>query len=155
MARILSDNNSVVLIWVRFVVLGIALGIFYFLLAAMLDKYVVSPAACSGGDPTRCVNSFAISSGISSVLTAVAGLFASIRFQAPRPLLLMIAVTVLTFGLGTWTSGMFWLEALGWSGLVYMLAFVLFTGIFQFRSLVASMIVTVVILVAGRIALTL
>lgn len=155
MARIISEDSSVVWQWGRFVVLGILMGILYFLLVQMLEKYVVGPISCGGGSAVNCAQSYSVSGGIASILVAVGALFASIKLFVPRPLLVVVAATVLTFGLYGWVQGLFWLEALGWSALIYAVAFSLFCAIFQFRNVIVSIIVTVAILVAERIVLAL
>lgn len=155
MARILTDTDSIPWQWIRFAALGVVLGILYFVLSVMLERYVVGPVACGSGDPVRCLESTGVAGGIASIIVAVVGLFGAIRFYVPRPLLVVVGATIMTVGLSTWVNELFWLEALGWSALVYLLAYLLFVGIFQFRNLIASISVSIVIIVAERITLTL
>lgn len=154
-ARVVTNQEPSWYVWARTVVVGLAVAVTYGALTYIIQKYVVDPLACSGGNPAQCVQSASISANISMVLAALAGLGLSIRFGFARPLFVVLLATALLWGIADWTSGLFWLEAFGWTLLIFTAAYVLSGWIARQANILAALIVAVVIFALERILLAL
>jgi hypothetical protein len=155
MAKLMEDRQSTLMISAVLLAIGAVLGLAHFIITIIMSRYVVDPLACGVvGATDQCVSSLAIADGITAILVTVAGLFLGIRYGIVRPIMVAIASGMLLVGLMTWTEGLFWLESLGWAALLYALSYLLFGWINRYAILGYVIVVIIVILAAGRIALT-
>jgi hypothetical protein len=151
-----SPTESAFWFWMRVVIVGATLGILYYLITLAVSRYIVEPLTCQSlANGASCVNSIAISGGVAGILVAAIGLFAGIRIGIIRPLLITLATTLLVWDLASWTAGLFWLEALGWSALLYVISYALFTWITRTVPLIVSLSLMAIILIVARIILIL
>lgn len=145
MAKIIVDSQEIVAVnfWVRFntVLIGLAMGFAWWLLWAMGKQYALDVPASLGG--------------VAHVLVFIIGLFSLIRLHIARPLLIALASAVMLWPIGDYLSGMSWGESLIWSVCLYAASYGLFYLVAQLRRLWASVLTTVLILVAAVIALVL
>jgi len=156
MAQIFAANPSALRTTVTYIVIGAAVGAIYFLIYLLLQRYVVTPLSCGiSSSASQCARADVVAGGIATILAAVGGVAAGIRLTLARPLIVAVAVGVLTWGLATWTGGLHWLESAIWTIVLYILGYVLFGWINRYPAIIPVVIVTVVILVVERILLSL
>lgn len=156
MARTILLSDSRVKITGRFALIGAALGVVLWLATLLLVNYVVQPLTCGiGGGAGQCSQALSIASGIAGVLVAAGAVVVSIRRRISRPVFVAVSATLFLWGLPIWVDGLYWLEALAWSALVGILAYLLFGWINRTQSIAVTIIATVVIIIAEHIALAL
>lgn len=150
MAKTVVQTTEVVqYVWWRAGLLGVGLGIIFWVLTALLNRYVVSVSVCQG--LTTCSDSVTVAGDIATILVAFIGLLLTMAIHVYRPLIVVVAVAVVTWGLGSWVDGLWWLEALGWSALLYGLAYLLFSWVTQYQRLVSVLVWTIVVVAVARI----
>ena len=160
MAQVVVTDQQVIAeswaMWVRTVVLGAAIGVVFWVIAVLLARYVIEPLVCRQViDAAMCTNATPIAGMITTVLVAVAGIVAMVRMGIARPIIVAVATAALLWDLSIWTQGLFWLEAIAWSVILYGLAFALFAWITRYASLLVTIILSVLIVLVIRIALVL
>ena len=85
MAKVIQSQQQIIVEpwWVkgRIVYIGLAMGLLWWILTAIIRQYVVEPIACRDlSTATACVNSIGVSGSIAAVLVAVAGTFLLVRY---------------------------------------------------------------------------
>lgn len=134
--------------WVQLLVLGVATGIVYWLLALILTRYVVDPLVCRQlVDAAACSTAPVVSGRIAVVLASLLAVFAMVRTGIARPIIIAVGVGAVLWQLSAWTLGLFWLESLAWSVLLFMAAFGLFGWIAHHDKLAVASTVTVLVVV--------
>jgi hypothetical protein len=156
-AQLVREDQTVIISpwmeWLRVVLVGAALGIFYIVITFLLSRYVVEPLACR--EAVTCLNATPLAGNIAAVLTAVLGIFVLVRFGAGWPLIIAVAAAALLWDLAAWTAGLWWLEVTAWAVLLYALAYGLFAWIGRSSRLVVVAVTSLVIVVIIRILLVL
>lgn len=138
----------------RVVVLGMFVGLLFWGTSLIFHNSLLSPVLCAEQPKDVCAESLAVSSGIATIIVAIAGLLVLVRIGVFRPLLVIIAVSVTLWGLGVWLQSLAWYEAMSWSMLLYGLQFIAFTWLARFRALAPALIsITVVALIARIIVI--
>lgn len=149
-------NAESLTMWVRTIVLGALLGILFWLLTILIGHYIIEPLYCRNMvNAALCNNSTPLSGNIAAVLVALAGVIAMVRIGAARPIVIAVATAALLWDLASWTQGVFWLEAVLFSVVLYAITFALFAWITRYASLLVTLIITVLIVIIIRIALVL
>lgn len=155
MAKVVTNSNTIVTQsrWSQysFVAMAAGLGAIWWALSAMLRRYAVDPVICTQGG--ACADGLVIAGNIALAGVAILGIFALLRMSVARPLVVALASGVMLWNLGGFIAGLSWYEALGWSVILFILSYVLFWLIARMRSLTASLITTVVVLILVRVAL--
>lgn len=135
-------------------VIGAVTGLAAWVLTSLIANYILEPIVCGASlDAARCASSVAIAGNISTVLIAVAATAAMLRLEVARPIIVAAASAVMVWPLAGLTDGLWWLEAIGFSVLVYALCYTLFGWIALRTGLIAAIIWSLVIAVVLRIAL--
>lgn len=131
--------------------LGLALGAAAWLLALLVKQVVLEPLFC--GDPTNgaCISATDTAANVSAIIVAFIGLLGLVRLSVYRPLLIVLAVLVSLWGIGSWTSGMEWYESLAWFIVLYTLCYLAFSWLVRPRSFVPTIILVVVGVVLVRL----
>ena len=160
MAQVIITDQEVVAeswaMWVRTVVLGAIIGVVFWVVSVLLARYVVEPLVCRQVvDAAMCTNATPIAGMITTVLVAVAGIVAMVRIGAARPIIVAVATAALLWDLSAWTQGLFWLEAVSWSVILYGLTFALFAWITRYASLLMTITLSILVVLVIRIALVL
>lgn len=161
MAKVIQPKTQSVVIepwWarIRIIYIGLALGLFWWLVALILQNYIVEPWACRDlATAATCVNAGGISGNISAVLTAVLGTWALIRFRQPRPIVVAIAAAVLLWDLGFVLDGLSWWVIALWGLFFYTTSYALFSLVSQIRRFAFALILTIVLVVGIRLLLIL
>jgi hypothetical protein len=160
MARVIITDQQVINTswreWGRIIVFGATTGLIFWLLTILLQRYVVDPIVCKQAlNATLCSNSTPISGNIAAILTAVAAIIFMVRAGIARPVVIAVATAALLWDLAAWTDGLFWLEAVVWSIVLYALTYALFSWITRYATLWVTIVLSLLIVVIIRIALVL
>ena len=136
---------------VRVAILGLGLGIGVWLLGFLFNRFLIEPVFCanqaSGG---ICGNTEDVAGNIALVIGAIGGVLGLVRLSVYRPMLVAIAVAICLWGLNGWLSGLVWYEALGWTALIYMVAYAAFAWLVRPRNFFAVIVLLLLLIVAAR-----
>lgn len=160
MAKVVQNEYNVVAEpwWAkgRVAVIGLGVGLSWWVLASILKRYVVEPLACKDlANASACVDSFGVAGSIAAVLVALLGIFILVRTFQPRPIIIAASSAILLWDLGTLMNGLSWWVTLLWSLALYTVVYGLFTLTARFRSVIVSIFVTLIVVVSIRLLLTL
>lgn len=160
MAQVVITDQQVIAesatMWVRTIILGAITGLIFWLLMIIIGRYVIDPMACGQSfNAALCMDSAPLSGNIAAILAAVVGLISMVRIGAARPIIIAIASAALLWNLGTWIDGLFWLEAVAWSVVLYAMVYALFAWITRHDNLWATVVISLLIVLVIRIALIL
>lgn len=161
MAKVIVDEQKIVVKpwWerARVVFVGAGLGLCWWVVTALLSRYVVEPLGCrdlSNGAAT-CTDSFGVAGNVAMVLIALLGTAVLVRGFYHRPLLITVASAAVLWGLGTFLTGLAWYEALLWSVVLYVAAYALFSLVARIKMLGWAIIIAAVIVLTIRLLLVL
>lgn len=144
----IKDVNS---FWPVYII-GLASGVFFWLIAYLLNQFVISWLFCSYmTDASACNNALMISGNISSALIAVVGVFVMVKKRMTQPLIVSVATTASLWGLAQWVDGVQILESILWCGLAYLLAYLLFSWIVRHERIWLVVLIILVIVMAIRV----
>lgn len=135
---------------IQVALLGAVLGVAAWLLAAVIRHVIFEPLFCGDAANSMCVGASSNAGILALIVVSVAGLMGLIRLGAYRPLLIVIAAAVSLWGLAGWVNGLFWLEAILWSALLFALTYVVFLWLARIRPFVIAVIVIVLAVVLAR-----
>jgi len=156
MATTVVVKESAVRQWGKLALIGAVFGVAIWLLGLFIAVVIVDPLSCGiTGDTTACVESIGVAGTISAIIVAAAAIFVGIRLGIARPMAVAISAGILLWGLSVWVDGLFWLEALGWSALLGTLGYLFFGWLNRYQSIAVTIIVTLLVLIFERIALSL
>lgn len=156
MAQVIQSQQQVIVEpwWAKakIIYIGLAMGLLWWILTAILRQYIVEPIACRDlSTAAACVNSVGVSGSIAAVLVAVAGTVLLVRYLQPRPIIISISTGVLLWDLATIMNGLPWWATLLWALFFYVAAYGLFSMVARIKWLIVSLIVAVVIVVTVRL----
>lgn len=156
---IITDQQAIAetwTMWVRTIILGAVTGLIFWLLTIIVGRYIVEPWVCQRVfDAALCVDSTPLSGNIAAVLAALIGVISMVRIGAARPLIIAAASAALLWDLAAWTDGLFWLDAIAWSIVLYAGAYALFSWITRYVALWLTVLLCVLIVLIIHIALVL
>lgn len=160
MAKVIQSQQQVIVEpwWVkgRIVFIGLAMGLLWWVLTAILRQYVVEPIACQNLDTAAaCVNSIGVSGSIAAVLTAVAGTALLVRYLQPRPIIISVATLVLLWDLASLMSGLAWWWTLLGALFFYTASYALFSMVSRIQWLAAALAIAAILVVGIRLLLVL
>jgi hypothetical protein len=142
-------------IW-KLVIIGAVSGLLFWLLTFLLENFVIAPLFCgSANGATACANKLMISGNIAMIIVAVAGIIAMVRLRMTQPLIVAVATVAALWGLAQWTGGLPIWEMIMWSGLVYLMAYLLFSWIVRFDRIWPVVVIILIIIIGIRIAINL
>jgi hypothetical protein len=156
MAKVIITDQQVIIesgaMWARTIALGAAVGLIFWILAVLIGRYVVEPIACGATlNAEICLDTKPLSGMIAAVLAAAIGVIAMVRIGAARPIVVAVAAAAILWPLGGWASGLFWLETLGWSVLLYALTYALFAWITRHDRLWLTIVVSLGLVIVVRL----
>lgn len=141
---------------VRMAVFGLVAGVLFWVAYAAINHSLITPLACGGqyfsGDV--CLNASLISGNIGVIFIGIISIASLIMLKEVRPLIISIPTVILLWPIGAWVEGLFWLEALSWSMLMFTACIMLFWLVAKIPQLVFSVGLSV-LLVVGIKAITL
>lgn len=135
---------------VQVVLLGIIIGAVSWLLTLLIGRFALGGLLCGDQSPV-CESSTVVAGNIALILTAIGGLLGLVRFGIYRPLLVVIAVVIALWGIGGYTYGMEWYEAMAWMTLLSGLAYATFTWLVRPRLFLIAIVLVLVALILTRI----
>lgn len=159
MAKALVDQEVIVRpwqTWLRVVLIGAVIGLAFWVITALLARYVVEPLACRQmAEAAVCANATGVAGNIATILAGLGSIFALIRLGVARPIIVTVASAALLWNLAAMMVGLFWLEAVAWSIALYAAAYGLFAWITRYSILWVTIVVSLAIILLIRIALVL
>lgn len=139
----------------RIMFLGAGAGLFTWLLALALDKYMLTPIFCNdAASAAICTNSTMISANVAAVLVGVMVVPLLAVIHMKRALLVVIAAVAALWGVAAWTTGP-WLASLIWTILAYMTVYVAVSWINRLRGDLAAIVFMIIFVILARIVLAL
>jgi len=142
--------------WGRTIALGAVIGLVFWLVTVLVGNYIVEPLVCRNlTDAAMCTDATPLAGKIVTILVAALAVVAMVRMRVARPIIIAVATAAILWDLAAWTQGLFWLEAILWSVLLYALTFALFAWISRYATLWVAIVVSVLIVLIIRIALVL
>jgi len=157
MAKIIkSDGQSQVSanyysVW-KIVLIGALLGFGFWALTFLIDKFIINPTLCrSTSTSLNCINSIIVSGNIATVLIAITGTIIMILSRMAQPLIIAITTAATLWGLAQWTSGLSIIEAVIWSIITYVLAYVLYSWITRYDRVFPVLVAILLIVSIVRI----
>lgn len=160
MAKVIQTQQQVVAEpwWVKgnIVYIGLAMGVLWWILTAILRQYIVEPIACRDlSTASACVNSIGVSGSIAAVLVAVTGTILLVRYVQPRPIIISLATMILLWDLGALVNGLTWWAVLLWALFFYTASYLLFNMVARIQWLAAGLTIAAVLVVGIRLLLVL
>jgi hypothetical protein len=139
MAKVIIDDNEAQLISgtypvLKIVLTGLVSGIIYLLLSFGI-KQLIGSADIAGN--------------IATVLVIISSIILMTRLHLAQPLFTALAVASVSWGLAQLTAELPVIEVIGWSLLIYVLSFVIFSWISRctkFAPVIALMVVTIIVI---------
>ena len=131
--------------------LGAGLGVVSWLLTLLVRHIIFIPLFC--GDPANamCVGATGGAGVIALIATGIAGLLGLVRLGVYRPLLVALAAAVTLWGMSVWIGSLYWFEALLWSAVLYVLAYVVFTWLVRPRNFGFAIVLVAIVVLLARI----
>ena len=136
--------------------IGLGAGFSWWVITSLLKRYVVEPLACRDlSTASACVDSFGVAGSIAALIVALAGMYVLVRAVQPRPIVIAAASAILLWDLGSLMAGLSWWVTLLWAVPIYTIAYALFGLTARLRSIVVSILVSLILIVGIRLLLTL
>lgn len=129
---------------IQVALLGIGLGVGAWILGMLVKTIVLVPLFCGDPSSSICINDKDVAGNVATVIVAFIGLMGLVRLSAFRPLVIALAVLVCLWGIGGWTTGLQWYEALAWSIALYTLCYVAFAWLVRPRTFAPTLILVIV-----------
>lgn len=147
-------NMTASVFW-RVIILGGAAGLFTWLLAVALDRYMLTPIFCGSAEGVAaCVNSTVMASNIAAVLIGVMVVPLLAMIHLKRSLLVVIAATVALWGVAAWVAGP-WYISLLWTVGAYAAVYVALSWINRLRGDLAAILFMALFVILARVVLSL
>lgn len=142
--------------WIRTALIGVAIGLTFWILTTLIGHYVIEPLACKQvSSAATCINANSLAGNIATILVAVIAIVGMVRMRIARPIVIAVASAAVLWDLAAWTQGLFWLEAIGWSVLLYGVVFGLFAWITRYATLWVTLVLSLVVVLIVRIGFAL
>ena len=161
MAKVIVEKEETVVVqtwqpWVRVIGTGAVVGFAAWVITSLLARYVIEPLTCRDlANAAMCLNATPIAGNVAAIIAGLLGVLALVRFGIARPIILAVATAALLWDVAAWTAGLFWLETIGWTILLYALSYLLFAWVARYSRLWVVLVVSILIVVIIRIALVL
>jgi hypothetical protein len=138
---------------IQVLLLGAVVGAIVWVLAFLIDTYIVEAVICHGSVLGGCTVGRSYAEAVATIAGAGIGLFGLVRLQMFRPLLVVLAALVSLWGLlGTITS-LPWYGIGVSSALLYGFAYAMYVWIARVRSFILVLILLVIMMTAVRLLL--
>lgn len=133
-------------------VIGAIVGVVGWLLTLFFRSVVVENLFCRSTDTfSVCSNGGTIAWVAGMVIVLLASVFMLTQANIYRPLLVVIAVAVALWGVGSWFLPMTWWAGLLWQGVVFGLAYAAFSWLAAHERFIISLVAVIVVVVVARI----
>ena len=133
--------------------IGLIVGLLCWGLMGLLDAYVFKAIFCQAMMNEQCAASTQYASITANILATAAGVFALVKLQVFRPLLVGMGAIISLWGLWSTVALVPWQFAVLLYAGLFALAYAAFMWVARIRSFGMSLVVMVVLVVAVRFAL--
>lgn len=134
-------------------VIGILVGLLVWGISYVVAEYVFRAMFCQAMITEQCMASASYARGIGMIAASVAGVFALVKLQVFRPLLVGLGALASLWGLSALVATLPMGLAILFHGALFMVAYLAFMWLTRLRSFGMAMILIVVFVVAVRFAL--
>lgn len=136
------------------VITGIITAVALLVIGEILRQYIIGPALCRGATTSACTDAPITSYHIASVISAILGVILLVNSNIYRPLLIAIAVTLVTWGLHPILLHLPWYQLLGGLLISNTISYLTFAWILRLYNFIFALILTTLVIL-GTIAITL
>lgn len=133
--------------------IGVSVGVGAWLLGALFDMALFRFIFCREAGLAGCTDSSAYANATGLLLATGIGVWALVRVQAFRPLLIGVAAAMTLWGVLTVLEPQPWYIELAVAGLLFGLTYMAYGWIMRLRSLVLAVILGIVLLIVVRLVL--
>lgn len=120
----------------------------------LLERFVFHAVMCRPDTAANCTEAPTYAMVVAMVVGGLAGLVALVQARVYRPLLVVLAVAAAYWGFQTIMAGFAWYWVLVLCGVLFALGYALFTWMARIRAFPIAAIITIVLVVIIRYALT-
>ncbi|MFZ2125665.1 MAG: hypothetical protein WA087_01850 [Candidatus Saccharimonadales bacterium] len=124
----------------RIAIVGLVIGLVFWGTAELIDGYT---------------DSISLAGNIATIISSIIAVAAMVRLQIAQPLIIAVLAGAALWGLAEWTDGLFWIEAIAWSAVIYTLSYVCFSWLLRFKNSLSILVGALIVLVAIRVVITL
>ncbi|MFZ1360505.1 MAG: hypothetical protein WAS27_00525 [Candidatus Saccharimonadales bacterium] len=135
---------------VQVALLGVILGAAVWVVTQLLSHFVVGALVC-GDQGAGCDSAVLVSGNIALILVAVGGLLGFVRMGIYRPLLVVIAATIVLWGLAGYILGLQWYEAMAWTVLLTAIVYTAFVWLVRPRLFLLAIVLVLIVIILARI----
>lgn len=134
--------------------IGAGVGLFGWLLALLVQNFFIVNVFCRSADDFGvCANGGTVAWGVGFVIVGVASIFALVRTNVYRPLLVVLAAFFALWGIAPWLAPLAWYWAALWNIVLFALAYAVFAWLATIDRFLYSVLATVVVVVLARLVL--
>lgn len=126
---------------------GLIVGLLVWGLTLLLDHFVYTAILCHGDASSKCTAAPEYAAVTAAFIGGGAGLFALVRLQIFRPLLVVVGALIALWGIVGLTAVMPWYGAAISIMVLYALAYALFSWVVRLRSFILALIVLIILIV--------
>lgn len=134
---------------IQIVLLGVIVGAATWLIALIVDRFILSSLMC--GSAESCEAATVTAGNIALVLTAIGALLGLVKLGVYRPLLVVLAASIVLWSMSAILLGVQWYEALAWTVLLYALSYIAFSWFVRPRFFLAAIILVMAVVITARI----
>jgi hypothetical protein len=135
--------------------IGLAVGLIAWILGHLLDAYVFKMILCAGDTPSmKCSTSYQYANAGAMILAAGAGLFALVKLQLYRPLMIGVLATLALWGVLDKVWSLPWHMSLLYAAIIFAAAYALFAWTARIRPFIIALGISIILLVIVRLAFT-
>lgn len=139
--------------FLRILALAAANGVVVWALAVAFDKLMLTPVFCSEAtNIAMCANSTSYSSYIALLVVGILMVPLLIMFGVKRPLVVVVAATVVLWGVTLWANGP-WTVSILWTIGVTVLTYLAIIWINRIRGDIAAILLIVLFVILARVVL--
>lgn len=124
----------------RIAIVGLVTGLVFWAATLLINNYT---------------DSISLAGNIATIVAAIISVAVMVRMQIAQPLIIAVLAGGALWGMAEWTDGLFWIEAIAWSVVLYALAYVCFSWLLRLKNSLPLVVAILIILVAIRVAITL
>ena len=131
---------------------GVFVGLAGWMLNLALQAWIIEPFFCRSPETFAvCSNGGTVAWTAAVIFASIIGLIALVRSGVFRPLLVVIATLIALWGVAAWLGPLVWWQALLWHGILFAVAYSLFSWIARISSFLVALIITIVVIVLARL----
>lgn len=135
---------------------GAGVGLAGWLLSLAVSNFFIVPVFCRSADSFGiCAQGGDYAWTISFIVVSIVAVFALVRLNVYRPLLVVLAAFVALIGIAPWLAPLAWYWAALWNVALFGLAYAVFAWLATMENFLNSLIATIVVVILARLALIL